>query len=59
VAKLIIFSIVLMSFAVPLRLSVAPQPRRAIRRMQWIMCGFILVWAWMCLHWYPSLVVIE
>jgi hypothetical protein len=59
VSKLIIFSIVLVSFAAPVWLSVAPQPRRALRRAQGLVLLFILVWAFMCLKWYPALVQLE
>ncbi len=55
-AKLIILSIVIVSFAVPIWLSTSPKPKRALRQMQWIILGFIVVWAYMCLHWYPELV---
>jgi hypothetical protein len=58
-AKLIILSIVLASFAVPLRLSTAAQPRRALRRAQGIMLVCIVIWAMMCLHWYPALVPLQ
>jgi hypothetical protein len=58
-AKLIILSIVLVSFAVPVWLSTSPQPRRALRRAQRIILVFIVVWAFMCLHWYPELVPLK
>lgn len=57
-AKLIIFSIVLVSFGVPVWLSTSKQPRRALRRAQRIILLFIFVWAYLCLHWYPRLVAI-
>jgi hypothetical protein len=58
-AKLIILSIVIMSFAVPVRLSTAPRPRLALRRAQQIIAFFIVVWTFMCLRWYPTLVPLE
>ncbi len=58
-AKLIILSIVIMSFAIPVRLSTAPQPRKALRRAQQFVVVFILLWAFMCLRWYPSLVELK
>lgn len=58
-AKLIILSIVLFSFAVPVRLSTARQPRRALRRSQTLVLVYIVVWAVMCLKWYPNLVSLE
>jgi hypothetical protein len=58
-AKLIILSIVLVSFAVPVWFSTSTQPRRALRRVQQIILVFIVVWAYMCLHWYPQLVPLE
>jgi hypothetical protein len=59
VAKLIILSIVLVSFAVPVYLSSSPRPERALRRSQWFVFGFIVIWAYMCLYWYPTLVSLE
>ncbi len=58
-AKLIILSIVLVSFGVPVWLSRAPQPRRALRKAQWLVLAFIVIWATMCLKWYPRLVFIQ
>ena len=58
-AKLIILSIVLMSFAVPIWFSTAPQPRRTIRRVQTIMLVYIVIWAIMCLRWYPDIVELK
>jgi hypothetical protein len=58
-AKLIIISIVLVSFAVPVYFSTRPSPRRTLRRVQWIMFGFTILWAYLCLHWYPTLVELQ
>ena len=58
-AKVIILSIVLMSFGVPVWLSTAPQPRRALRRVQTILLVYIVIWAFMCLYWYPSIVPLK
>ena len=54
-SKLIILSIVLVSVAVPTWLSTSPQPRKALRRAQGIVALFVIVWAYLCLHWYPDL----
>jgi hypothetical protein len=59
VAKLIILSIVIISFAVPVRLATAKRPRLALRRAQQLVALFIVVWAFMCLRWYPSIVSLE
>jgi hypothetical protein len=59
VEKLIILSIVLVSFAVPIWFSTSPWPRRALRRTQWLVLAFIFVWALMCLRWYPRLVFLK
>jgi len=59
VAKLIILSIVFVSFCVPIWLSGQAKPRRALRRTQRIIFFSILVWAYLCLHWYPALVQVE
>jgi hypothetical protein len=55
-AKLIIFAVVLASFGVPTWLAMDQRPKRAVRKMQMIMFVFILVWAYLCLHWYPAIV---
>jgi hypothetical protein len=59
VAKLIILSIVLVSFIVPIWLSTSSQPRTGLRKAQRVILVFILVWAWMCLKWYPELVPLK
>jgi len=58
-AKLIILSIVFVSFAVPIWLSTANNPARALRRVQTIVIVFMFVWAFMCLRWYPALVELK
>ena len=58
-AKLIILSVALLSFAGPVMFCKSPQPRRALRRLQGYFLLFIFVWAYLCLHWYPTMVVIE
>lgn len=58
-SKLILLSIVLVSVAVPIRLCSRASPRRALRNAQWITVAFVLVWALMCIVWYPQLVPIE
>jgi hypothetical protein len=58
-AKLIIFSIVLVSFVIPVRLSTGANARRALRRVQVILLAYIVVWALMCLIWYPQLVSVK
>jgi hypothetical protein len=59
VAKLIILSIVLMSFAVPIWLSSSGNPRRDLRRAQGVLLAFVFLWAYLCLHVYPAIVPIE
>ncbi len=58
-AKLILLSIVLVSIALPIRLSARAAPRRALRLTQWIVASFVFVWAYMCLSWYPQLVPLD
>lgn len=58
-AKLIILSIILVHVAVPVWLSERPGPRRWLRRTQWITTLFIVIWAYMCLKWYPQLVPLD
>jgi hypothetical protein len=59
VAKLIILSIVIVSFAVPMWFASSPHPRRALGRVQMIFFICVFVWALMCLRWYPQLVPFE
>jgi hypothetical protein len=59
VPKLIILSIVIVSFVVPIRLSTAKRPRLALRRAQQIVAVCIVVWAFMCLRWYPAIQPLE
>jgi hypothetical protein len=58
-SKLILLSIVLVAMAVPAWLSTAPQPRKALRKAQAIVMAFVVVWAYLCLHWYPELVPLK
>lgn len=58
-AKLIILSIVIISFAVPVWLATAKRPRLALRRAQQLVAVFIVIWAFLCLRWYPSIVFIQ
>lgn len=58
-AKLIILSILLVSVGVPAWLSASPQPRKALRRTQGIVVLFVIVWGYLCLHWYPELVPLK
>jgi hypothetical protein len=58
-AKLIILSILLVSIGVPAWLSGSPQPRKALRKAQVIVTLFVVVWGYLCLHWYPELVPLK
>jgi hypothetical protein len=57
--KLILLAVVILSFAVPIWYSKAPAPRRTLRRIQWFIFASIIVWSYLCLHWYPRLVHLE
>jgi hypothetical protein len=59
VAKLIILSVILVSFAVPIRLAKSPRPAQALRRTRLTILGFIVIWTFMCLKWYPTLVFLQ
>jgi hypothetical protein len=59
VAKLIILSIIIMTFAVPIYLSGAPQPRRSLQRAQLILFLYMFVWAYLCVRWYPQLTPLQ
>jgi hypothetical protein len=58
-AKLIILSILLISVSVPAWLSTSPQPRKALRKAQVLVVLFVIVWGYLCLHWYPVLVPLK
>lgn len=58
-AKLIILSIVIMSFAIPVSQSLDKRPARALKRVRQIMAVFIVIWAFMCLRWYPAIVPLK
>ena len=58
-AKLILLSVLLASTGIPLVLSSSSNPRKALRRMQGYVVAVIIVWGFLCLHWYPTLVHIE
>jgi hypothetical protein len=58
-AKLIILSIVLMTFGVPIYLASKPRPLANLRRVQWILFTFIFLWAYMCTRWYPAIVELK
>jgi hypothetical protein len=59
VSKLILLSIIIVSYMVPVWLAKSAQPRRALRRVQWIVFAFIIVWAFLCTRWYPELVELK
>jgi hypothetical protein len=59
VAKLIILSIIIISFAVPIRLAGAAHPRSALRKTQIIFLVYVAIWGYMCVRWYPALVELK
>jgi hypothetical protein len=59
VAKLIILSIIIMTFVVPAFLAASPRPKQALKRTQAIMLVYIVIWAYMCVRWYPQLVPLK
>ena len=58
-AKLILLSVVLVSMIIPIRVATRPSPKRALRRVQWMIVAFVFVWAFLCIFWYPALVPLE
>ena len=58
-AKIIILSIVLLTFVVPVWFATSERPRVALRRVHRVMLLLIVVWAYLCLRWYPRLVPLE
>jgi hypothetical protein len=59
VAKLIILSVVIACFAIPIMLSTGAKPRQALRKAQWSIFAFVIFWAYMCTHWYPLMVELK
>jgi hypothetical protein len=59
VEKLIILSVVLVSMAAPTWFAASAKPRKALRQVQVIVLVFVVVWGYMCTHWYPTLVEIK
>ncbi|MGH7271900.1 MAG: hypothetical protein ACREJ3_15835 [Polyangiaceae bacterium] len=58
-AKLIILSIVIISFVLPIAVSTTPRPRRVLRRVQVLILISIVIWAYLCLTWYTRLVQLD
>jgi hypothetical protein len=58
-AKLILLSIVLVGILVPAMMATRPRPRRTLRTVQIVCTSFVVVWAYMCIAWYPQLVFVE
>ncbi len=58
-AKLIVISVLLVTFVVATSLSKAKSPKSALKKAQWLVIAYVFVWAYMCLNWYPQLVPVE
>jgi hypothetical protein len=58
-AKLILLSVVIVGLIVPILLSTRRSPKRALRQAQAITIGFVVIWAYLCIAWYPELVPLE
>jgi hypothetical protein len=58
-AKLILLSIVMVGVLVPIAMSTRRRPRKALRAAQIVAVSFVVVWAYMCITWYPQLVPLE
>jgi hypothetical protein len=58
-AKLILLSVILVAVVVPVWLSTRRQSRRALRTAQLVSISFVVVWAYLCILWYPQLVPLE
>jgi hypothetical protein len=59
VAKLILLSIVIVGIVVPIAFSTRRRPRKVLRLVQVVSLGFVLVWAYLCITWYPQLVPLD
>jgi hypothetical protein len=57
--KLIVISILLVTFVAATWFSNAKSPKSALRKAQWIVVVYVFVWGYMCLNWYPQLVPVE
>ncbi len=58
-AKLILFSILLVTVFAATRFSTVKAAKQGLRKVQWITMVFVFLWAYMCLTWYPQLVPVE
>jgi hypothetical protein len=58
-AKLILLSVVIVGIVVPIALSTRRAPKKTLRLVQVVCLGFVLVWAYLCITWYPQLVPVD
>lgn len=58
-AKLILLSIVIVSVVVPMLLATRRSPVRMLRNAQVAALLAVVVWAYMCISWYPQLVPVD
>jgi hypothetical protein len=58
-AKLIVLSIIIVSFVLPIAMATRPRPRIMLRRVQWITLAWVVVWAYLCVTWYTRLVPLD
>ena len=54
-AKLILFSILVVTIVLPMALAGDPRPRRGARRTVRYMLGYIVLWVLACSYLYPRL----
>jgi hypothetical protein len=58
-AKLIPFSLILMTLLLPGILAARPRGKQAVRTMQIGMAVYIVIWAFLCLYVYTAHILIE
>jgi hypothetical protein len=59
VQKYIPLSLVIVTIALPIALARRPNGKNALRTMHWMIAGYIVLWAYLCLYVYTQYVFIE
>lgn len=58
-AKLITLVVILWSVLVPIAMCTRPAPKRVLRSIQILTFGVVVIWAYLCLAYYPQLVPVD
>jgi hypothetical protein len=58
-AKMIPFSLVLLTVALPIYLAMKPNARKQLRLVHGIVATYIVIWAYLCMYVYTQHVFVE